>query len=479
MFLKALFLFFVGIFVVRSQNCDPSKQASKVKNTLNQLSTKYVISEGIFYFDLNASSFLANPTSVYGLWYFPDDSIFYTQFGFNITIARASNAYILPGCTPPNSVYYSVVSYLFGRYNPQNNNSRSYETLFASLGASSNMLVFNTSDDIYDSSTIFMQTADQVTFNDVYDLFESNNMANEITLSSLPSEYVEFAPYKYNKNTINEYNGTYDTLGLLMRIAIPNDIDEYNNYIHQNQTAYMLTPIDINENDNEPKIPFQPETRNTYNSNNIDEYMEYSNVINQYKSDLIQYLTSNYSLRFKRNDTLNISPLIPPGYGFECIDENKDCLGDNRDALYWQKNDKKYEIHNNSYYIIIGVNHANLNQTTYDNVALYIGNNAITTEPGPSITNFEYNNSAYAIPLQTSIPNNYLDNIFVIQTTRIQNCLFQNGTNKLPGFCLTEKQLNYSQDISWSARNYLNPFTFTRPDIKQIIPDTIIEFLFN
>ena len=473
MSLNLAFFAFILPCIIYAELCDPVLQANKVHDALNELSSQYIITEGTFYFLQNSTAFFANPSSIYGVWTFPDA----TRHDSTIYYGRASNAYIFPGCTPPKSIYYSIASYIFTRDNDANNGN---EILFADLGASTNHLVFNTSitsESPFNSPTIFVQTADQSTYNDIYNTLNRNNMEQQINLNSIPSEYVNFLPYQYNSDNIHQYNGTYDTLGILMRIAIPENQTEYKEYIAQNQTVYMLEPINVSPNDNTPKIPYTPDTRNPYNSNNINESIVYSPVITQYINDLISYLESTYNLKYIRQDGFVLEPFCLNGYGFYCIDNNKDCAGDNRDTLYWNNPDTPlYQIKNNSYYIIVGINHEYLSQTLYDNIVLYIGNSLASAKPGPSMTNFDYQNSGYIIPVNTSVSNEYLKNIFVIETALHDNCLFPND---LPGFCLTYNEYNDTDTVVFTSRNYLNPITYTRPDYQQIIPNILIEFRFN
>lgn len=149
---------------------------------------------------------------------------------------------------PPKSAYFSFVSYVLDRFHFDEDHSRRHrrEELFASLGASLNNLVWNTSNrtDNSDALTTVIQTADRATFDDIYTLLASNDIYNvsskEMNLQSVPNEYVNFVPYKYNNANINEYNMTYDVGTVLVRIALPNNGEEYSAYIGRNQTVFMF-----------------------------------------------------------------------------------------------------------------------------------------------------------------------------------------------------------------------------------------------
>eukprot|EP00483_Globobulimina_turgida_P012986 UN13010 len=152
-------------------------------------------------------------------------------------------------------------------------------------------------------------------------------------------------------------------------------------------------------------------------------------------------------------------------YGFSCIENNKNCAGDNRDAQYWRSDYIK--LKNNSFYMIIGIIHRNIEQTVYSNIVIYENRN----NPGPTLTNFDYNGSALILPVQTNVTREDLKNIFVVQFARPYSCI-----QTLPGWCPDEKELDYNAEDVVLSRNYLNPNTFTRPDRNEIIPNILLEF---
>ena len=445
--------------------CDATDYSDKIGQILSS-QNDYDIVEGKLIFLFNSTAFFANPTSIYGVYFFNNENI--TQKAPTTYFLRSSNAVIWSGCTAPQSKYISIVSYLFKRFNYIENDSvHKQEILFASLGDSLNDLVWNTSNtsNVYDTLTTIIQTGDKQTFNDINDLLTSNGISStEINLQSLPNKYINFVPYKYNENNINEYNHTYDTGGILYRIAIPENKDEYNEYIHINQTIYMLQPK--NANGNTPRIPFDPQTRNTFSKENINEIEIYNATLNEFKLDLISYMESTYNMRYRKQDIFkNSFSGDKNDYGFSCIDNNLDCGGDNRDAQYWGSSDVK--LKNNSFFIVLGIMHSNIKQTEYSNIVIY----EKITQPGPTITNYQYNGSALILPINTKVSKKDLEDMFVVQIARPHSCI-----QTLPGWCLTENQLDYDTDNEVSSRNYLNPYTATRPDRQEIIPNILLEF---
>ena len=419
-------------------------------------------------------------TSIYGVFDFGDNpNISYSKSASNTYFHRASNAIIFPGCTAPQSVYFSMVSYIYNRFNyiDANDTFHDKEILFASLGASLNNLVWNTSSrdyaNNYNSLTTYIQTADKQTWSDINSLLVKGGISqSQINLQSLPNEYIHFLPYKYNNDNVDElYNDTFDTGNILYRIAIPENKDEYQQYIHQNQTIYMLEPKNIAGNGTFPRTEFEPVTRNTYSTQNVNETAKYGDILNEYKSDLISYIETTYSMKYNQEYVfLDTASGERSNYGFSCIDNNVDCAGDNRDADYWHI--KEYIKLNNTFplYIFLGIMHNNLNpeQTLYSNIVIY---EHVTDTPGPAINNFEYNGSGLILPVNTNVNKDDLANIFVVQLARDSTCI-----KGLPGFCLSRKELSPNTINKMTARNYLNPATKTRPDVQQIIPNVLLQF---
>jgi len=131
--------------------------------------------------------------------------------------------------------------------------------------------------------------------------------------------------------------------------------------------------------------------------------------------------------------------------------------------------DGTYAVKNDSLFLIVGVNHYETNKTLYDNVVLY-KNEKTHMVPGPDVTNFEYEDSALVLNVSTRVSEEDLKKLFVVQTTLEQNCL-----KGLPGFCLTTAEAKDSVFV-FTARNYLNPETKTRPDANETIAAVVLQF---
>lgn len=467
-------------------------------------SNNYTIREGTLTFLVNSSAFGANPSSVYGvyLFSFEEGAPFFNFF--------SRDALIFAGVTPPASKYYGYRSYLFTRRNPPN--TRRKETLlFASLGDTLNNMVINTSNssDVFNAFTIVITTGDGVTYNAIRNhiIEKKPNLSNTINLDSLPADYVYFQDYHNRSFNVGDIkhgelgseeldtdldvdvglnDTTVDRIGMMIRIALPDNETEYLNYIGSNQTIYWLTPADnvtIDANDNRiPREPIGVKLRNL--SSNVNEYkLINSTVYNQFTDSVLSYFTQ--TKKYKLVETLNLTQFYhkPDSYyGFNCINNNKDCLGDNRDALYWyiSTRDKSYDLVLNEslYYIVLGMNHQMTNKSTYSNIAFYEQNGAagIDYVPLTGINNFEFEGSGLVLPIdrknKPGLTDQFLNCTMVVQAARPDNCI-----KNLPGWCLSDKQFADGLKFTFAARDYLCPQTKTRPDPTEIIHSVLYKFL--
>eukprot|EP01084_Bolivina_argentea_P187600 323103_1 len=250
-FLVNLLVFHQYMVTFVDSLCSSINYSNNIRNILSS-QTDYNLYEGKLIFRQNASYLGgANPSGIYGVPYFENiDNITnpMSTAPHATYYLRSSNLLIFAGCTPPKSIYFSFLSYIFDRYNDYQNNTndRGVKWLYASLGAALNNLVWHTSTSAtnislnYDSLTTVIATGDNVTYNQIYSLLINSGISsNEINLQTLPNEYIKWLPYKYNTNNINQYNKSYDTGSFLLRVALTDNHTEYQEYIHTNQTIFI------------------------------------------------------------------------------------------------------------------------------------------------------------------------------------------------------------------------------------------------
>eukprot|EP01084_Bolivina_argentea_P187596 323097_1 len=463
--LCTLVYFITTLFVIIKTDSPLSCKVNQtlIANVIESLSQDgYDIQIGAFVVNCGVTYLAANQGGAYGTYIRP----IYNEHKDNLTYVYkmgAQTAILNYGCTPPSSAYFSWRTQVYDN-NP--------EWVWANLGNSLNQFTIktlqNTPSTPFDDNTIIITTADNKTYNDLHNILTQNEItSHEINLQSLPNKYIKFLPYKYSTNNINQYNHTYDTGSFLLRVALSENQNEYQQYIHTNQTIFLLHPKDVNPNNNIPNQPFDPVRRNIYSTKNVNESSVYLPIINEYEKDLINYFEITYNLTY-------INSRIFPDFdaqcngiidcGFSCIECNSNCGGDNRDGQYWQLN----EIFPNypHFYIIMGVIHTNLKQTLYSNIAL-----EVLHDNSVSISDLDYNGSGLILPVKTNINKEYLENIFVVQLTNQELCV---NEYKLPGFC--NGTTGIIGDVAVMIRDYLNQNTKTRPNVNELVPPILIQF---
>eukprot|EP01084_Bolivina_argentea_P054581 100095_1 len=453
---------------VHAFSCNSVEYTTNIRNILYSASSDYDIFEGTFYWYQAGPNF-GNPSGVYGTLEFPSKNYFIFNSLFPTYILRSQSAIIFPSCSPPKMEYISFTPYLWTRLDV---NSTQNISLLASLSASLNQLVWNVSDnnnDPFDTLSVIIQSNDKQTFNDLNDLLLDNDISSsEINEIKLPSEYINFLPYQYETNWY-DYKGIFDVGRSVYRASLPHNKTDFDEYIKINQSVFIVQPK--NALGNQPRISYEPYTRNVHSSLNIDENVEYESQFTEYKNDLIKYFKQEYKYEFITEYEFvsvygNNSNLAD--YGFKCIESGRNCLGDCRDAFYtWVESDlvsgENVNLDDDTFYVILGLVHSNsaIKQATYSNLVIYINQ-----WPGPTISVLDYNGSASTLPVKTKICSNTLSNLFVVQMTKESLCI-----DGLPGWCLNDTGVALI-----SSRNYLNPITATRPDPDQIISNILLEF---
>eukprot|EP01084_Bolivina_argentea_P046651 85905_1 len=445
--------------------CDGTQYAEDIYSKLTNsplINSEYSITSGYLVWFPNMTIWVANPNGIYAIYEIPPYPKYQTQYGIDL---RSMDAFIFTGCTPPISHYFSWDSYLFYRYYNQKNVS----WLFASLSDALNHLTINTTASTYSNSTFnalttIITTGDKQTFIDINSVI--NSTQNDINLMSIPEAYFNFIPYGIQEY-INPLSFPYDTFLPLIRIAIAENNKLYQQYTSYNQSVLFLQKLNVEKGVRKPRIPFEVNVKDTYSPNNINETKTYLNYLLEYMNDLIVNITTQYAkygITFINYTYFDNNFAGLPTYGYSCIDNNMECVGDNRDAQYWNINITDLNDH---IYIVIGVNSFNVNlSSSYQSFSYYNGGH-----PGQfSLTNFEYNSSLIDLNISnTNISNDILSKFFVIQYIRPNNDFIKN----IPMIPIMETNLTW---VLPNARDYLNIWTETRPDEKQMIPPILITF---
>merc|ERR1712154_287123 len=143
----------------------------------------------------------------------------------------------------------------------------------------------------------------------------------------------------------------------------------------------------------------------------------------------MNYIESAYHLKF-----VSSSPFLDiTSYGFECIETNRNCIGETRDALYWTLDDRALKFDEQSFYLLVGVNHANTKQSEYASITLYDVEKGSEETKG-DLSNLDLNGTALLLPVDTNVNEKYLENMWIAQLSRPDNCIYDGNDELLiPG----------------------------------------------
>eukprot|EP01084_Bolivina_argentea_P081707 147932_1 len=223
--------------------CNSTEYAIDVEQKLKNLGDKYSIIRGKVVWLQNFTRDCNNPSGIYGSYFIPFSSEEDDSDSSPDVLLHAHDAMIFAGCTPPLSKYYSVVSYLYYRFNTNITNTisnitkdRSQAWVFGSLGTSLNHLLINTTNSTFNSLTTVVHTGDNMTFTDIYNILYDGKH-NDINLQIVPNDYFNFAPYTVNRHNFATVPFTFDSFMPIWRIALPVNEKDYIQYINTNQTV--------------------------------------------------------------------------------------------------------------------------------------------------------------------------------------------------------------------------------------------------
>ena len=224
------------------------------------------------------------------------------------------DAIVFFGCTPPPAEYFSFRSYVFRTFQ----NLRP-SIVFASLGDSMNNLVINTTgfsvNDPFGRTTVVTTTADIATDQSVRMAFtEAGVPATVINTDIVPSSLVQLgqAPLA-------------DTFTMLYCVAIYQDPVEGEAYINTTWPVIRVSPTF-----QRAQLPFStPPLRMRGTGMTEANYSDsLSNLVKQVNETILKSVGPvRYSVT---SDKMSVVTLE----GRECIEENRNCLGDNRYGDY-------------------------------------------------------------------------------------------------------------------------------------------------
>ena len=460
---------------------------TNIDNAMNYISntTEYNITDTGYLYK-NASGYtVGDPGGGYGHFQFYNNTINTDDIISQVStefLMSANDAIVFIGNTPPQCKYFSFVLYLceklYGDY-PYIDDNRT--ELFASLIPTLNHLLLNTSgnnyydyQDVFNQTIIIIITGSKQTYSDLYNIFSSYNLSSIINLMPIVSDYVNFS-------AISMANSHYDQhsvsgLNVALRVALPQNQTTYNTFMNnRNETIYYISSSNKDLNSSTDRYWSENWKENTFSPLNMNETTKYSDLFDEYKQDVISYLTntSTYNMTFDRyydfhaaygwrNESNN--------YGWDCIDNDVNCKMDNRDCYYSVSSNSELPLlaEEKTFWLFVGVNHHKTNQTTYSLFALWSGNPETNLRVNSyEVDNYEYGNKPLLNDDKYSI-------FYAVQFSRKENCISQ---PVISGFCIDYKPEDFKNNFFLIlGRDYLNPTTKTRPNASELIKHVLMKF---
>ena len=436
-----------------------------------------IIDHGYLIKNPNGSS-QGNPGGGYGNFQFENNIIITDEVYTGITtqfVIESNDAVIFIGKTPPKCKYFSYALNLCEELISYNTTNEERIELWSTLVPSLNHLMINTSSDdsVFDETIIIIFTGSKKTYSDLYDIFASYNLGSIINLVPIVSDYTNFK---------DDGGPSMSGLNVLIRVAIPDDIIAFTSFMNTPQNIYYISHTKKSKKKkrrrhrrhtkNSNKYLSENWAENKFSESNVNETELYSELFAEYQQDIISYLASTYDMKFDGYFYF-FSPYHPNdfqyfgNYGWDCIDTGANCRIDNRDSYYSVSTNSQTQLLNDpkSFWLLVGVNHYETNQTTYSLFALWSGNPQNFRVKTYQVNNFEYGDKQLLSDPRYSV-------FFSVQFSRQENCL-----SGIAGFCIDYNEEDTTEQFYLMlGRDYLNPTTKTRPNEDKLIKHILMKF---
>ena len=364
------------------------------------------------------SCYANNPSSPYGLIFLPkgpkEDVSTYSKWGELLTLEvngvnlssnyrlDANETILMLGQTPPRSLYYSYVTYVFDRWYPFNwsspvdskggvcpnvtdpNGSRC--ELFASLGDPINMINMNTTLDNGDS------------FNSGFALFmggdvlQTSHVKQLSVNAGIESNIQNTFPLSTSRINLG-LTPTSDGLIHLLRTVFPENKDDHQNYI-ENPSKYItilrITPPIAGSGSESQKYPPNEFSERISKPETTENGLAREELQTLLENDIKRGVMQKYSQEYPFVNEFSLqAPIFDDGY--DCMDRGLMCNGDNQDTLYPNSGvalfksfickkifgdrcpiQKRMTLQEDGtdFFIVTGVNH-NTTGSLYSSIAMY------------------------------------------------------------------------------------------------------------
>lgn len=356
----------------------------------------------------------------------------FKKFTFNIDF---NDVFIILGLTPPECLYYGYTPYLFAK----NDETK----VFASINDTINNNVISkfiqeqniSYDTCYNIPFVFLLSKNSTLLRYVYSTIFDILRLNNILLLTIP------IPDKFDQNDYFLY------ILRVTKLYVDSDFSE------NTKNIMIKMNFDIVKNLNDPYCYYNlndPIYKNEncsngfYQKNRNDKINEFDNYtllkkFNIYTNSLLDMSIKKYN----RNVLINNIDINPFGYykdnkyividtGFSCIDNDLNCLGDNRDSLY--RTTEIIDIKNVLEILIICVNHNKTNKSLFCNINVY------NSENNQSIYNLDVEDKIddfYEVSIDVSKIKVKVESIIIAERLYLQGDISPSFQTTIPFRCYT------------------------------------------
>ena len=406
-------------------------------------------------FTSGQSCFGNNPTSPYGYPSFLNSTTQQEEMSFKMDPSEAVVIFLR---TPPQVRYFGFSQYLFNRDGIE-------KPVFASLSDTLNHLKMTTTGSSQPVPNNFDQYAVIVWTADLNTLASIKQMLRQ---QGIPDSEINFIPIPIELPLNMGQTATSDTFSMLMRTALPAVPANYDLYMEEKpfylvkvkpQTPAPLSPA--------PILGYGSEISGKTESTSLQTTTDLQDALNS----LVEDIKENYINKFYLQDQV---VKYTSKVGWDCINGNGQCNGDNHDALYSLDIPKTVKLQNSDLVIVAGVNHKKtgkalyLNHSVYDTVKLA----GIVAVSDPSLTTgsalYHAGVTAPKDPRRLKYKNLYAY-VISYKCEDLSYCLSIPAPTETNPVGLTPGAPFYL-----IGRSYVDPSTQVRPSSQEIIPHQVI-----
>ena len=534
-----LFSFLFGLLAIQAKAFNYNDVADQLPNALSISSQFTNIIEGYFRFWQTTDClsilwedspfvtydgcYFQNPDAPYGLMLFPphEGEIIDKYYGFPISDAnnftgtwhlKDTDVIVLLGMTPPKCKYFSFSNYLYSRHlNPDwiPDPSLQSKDLPCPNGT------------VADRCEIFASLDDAINLNRGLHLTdEVFNTSFALILSTTPDgidaarqglletgvEFDVISNYSFPGTQLNlGINTTDDTFITIMRTAFYEDETDATSYF--NDIPYRVLRMEFNKSS--PTL-FEPRPLINRITGRTDATVagismdEMQNSIFYMGAMVVQTIVGENESMSAEDWGLQATEMISgvPDNGFICIEQGRMCLADCRDTIYpfssdiyrrakicEQNDDKCYAMmdgilteNDDDILIVVGVNHAKTNISSYASMAIYDANylwgvDAIGNDQmEDTVWNYAIPGEAPTSALQAALP--YL---YVYEIRRNCSSTYRKNCMEVPSTTTSEHKtfIPLKDPVVFTERMYNSPITHVGPDPSEAIMPMVLHLRRN